>query len=260
MPKIIDLELHKNIHAGRREKLRELFINHGLTPFNATQVLEYALGTVIPRIDTNPIAHNLINTFGSLEAVLEAHPDKLQEIKGVGPQASVFLSFLRQFVTYYTIQKQETTSLKNHQEAVEYLAPIMQTFSIEEFMLLCLDKNCNIQLQKQISGTLSQVDINIRNVVDEILRVKVNSVIFAHNHIDGSVNPSTSDIAFTRTMVNVLAPLEINVADHLIFAKGDESKVFSFAETKVGKFSLLELFKKEQKSFLQSRGWEKHLE
>ena len=66
MAKIKDLETDKQIHHGRREKLRALFLKYGLESFNEVQVIEFALGLSIPRIDTNPAAHRLINKFGSL--------------------------------------------------------------------------------------------------------------------------------------------------------------------------------------------------
>jgi len=250
MPKIKDEETDKQIHHGRREKLRASFLKYGLETFNQTQVIEFALGIAIPRIDTNPTAHRLMNRFGSLDGIIEAHPDKLQEVPGVGTQAAYFLSFLRQFVTYATKAKQTATHLRNHHEVVNYLAPVMQTYSTEEFTLLCLDKNGKILLQEQIHGNMNRVDINLRELVDIILRVKASGIIIAHNHIDGGTNPSECDIAFTRIIVNILAPLEINVIDHLIFGKGDQEKIFSFAT------ALLPLFKKEQKSYANSRDWE----
>ena len=251
MAKIKDPKTDEQIHHGRREKLRNLFISHGLETFNETQVLEYALGLTIPRIDTNPTAHRLINMFGSLEGVIEAHPDKLQEVQGLGERAAVFLSFLRQFVTYYTKRKNSAVSLKTHNAIINHLAPIMQTFSIEEFILICLDKNGKILLQEQTSGTLNHVDVNIRNLVDMILRVKATSVIFSHNHIDGNINPSNDDIAFTRTMINILAPLEINVIDHLIFGK-DNTEHFSFAKNPIGNSTILQLFKQEYYEFTKT--------
>jgi len=256
LPKIIDLDTDEKIHHGRREKLRRRFMEHGLESFNETEVLEYSLGLAIPRIDTNPTAHRLVKMFGSLEGVIEAHPKKLQEVGGIGPQAAIFLSFQRQFLTYYAKRKQDVTFLKNHEAVVNYLSPIMQTFSKEEFLLVCLDRNGKILLQEQISGGLGHVDISIRNVIDMILRVKASAVIFAHNHIDGGINPSNSDILFTRTMVNMLAPMEINLIDHLIFGK-DKEEFFSFSqEQSFGNKSMLELFKKEQKGYALSRDWQ----
>jgi DNA repair protein RadC len=64
----------ENLHTGHRERLRKHFQEEGLDTFEDHQILELLLFHVIPRGDTNPIAHRLIKKFGSFSAVLEADP------------------------------------------------------------------------------------------------------------------------------------------------------------------------------------------
>jgi len=253
MPKIKDTAVDKQIHHGRREKLRKSFLDFGLVSFNETQVLEYALGLAIPRLDTNPTAHRLINTFGSLNGVIDAHPDKLREISGIGEQAAIFLNFLKQFVTYYQRKaRDERAKITTPAQAIEYLREVMKTYSTEQFVLLCLDKSGAIILeQTTTSGDLDKVDINLRQIVDIALRVKTASVIIAHNHLGENANPSDADIMLTRWLVNIFTPLSIKVIDHIIFsAKGS---VYSFNEHK-----LIGIFAKEHKSFALSRDFEEY--
>jgi len=253
MAKIKDEQTDKQIHHGRREKLRKSFLDFGLVSFNETQVLEYALGLAIPRLDTNPTAHRLMNTFGSLTGVIDAHPDKLQEVSGIGEQAAIFLNFLKQFVTYYQRKARDTnTKITTPAQAIEYLREVMKTYSTEQFVLLCLDKSGAIILeQTTTSGDLDKVDINLRQIVDIALRVKTASVIIAHNHLGENANPSDADIMLTRWLVNIFTPLSIKVIDHIIFAKA--GTVYSFHEHK-----LLEIFKREYKSFAVSKDYEEY--
>ncbi|MCL2755457.1 MAG: hypothetical protein FWE45_00175 [Firmicutes bacterium] len=251
MAKIKDEKTDSEIHHGRRRKLRDLFVEHGLETFNETQVLEYALGLCIPRIDTNPTAHRLINKFGSLSGVIEAHPEKLQEVGGVGENTAVFLSFLRQFVTYATKRKNRKEQINNTQNAVEYLQPIMQTYSSEEFILVCLDKAGKIILQEQVEGNIHKVDLDLREIMDAVLRVKAAAVVVSHNHVSESVTPSDADILLTRSLVNLFTPLQIHVLDHLIFGK---EEYYSFKSS-----GLLDIFRREHKSFQISRDWEEIL-
>ena len=55
-------------HDGHRQRLKERFRSGGLDNFTDVQVLELALFYCIPRRDTNPIAHALIEHFGSLSS------------------------------------------------------------------------------------------------------------------------------------------------------------------------------------------------
>ena len=253
MAKIVDKEIDMQIHAGRREKLRQLFLKYGLQSFNETQILEYALGLCIPRIDTNPTAHRLINTFGSLHGVIDAHPDKLREVAGIGESAAIFLNFLKQFITYYQNSIKDTKiKIKKPSEAINHLREVMKTYSTEQFVLICLDKSGAIILeQTTTTGDLDKVEINLREIVDIVLRVKTASVLIAHNHLDNDVTPSSADILLTRYLVNIFIPLGVDVMDHIVF--GSEGASYSFHEQKV-----LDIFKREHKSFAINKDYEEY--
>ena len=77
------------VHDGHRERLKERFIEHGLTSFNELNALEMLLFYAIPRKDTNPIAHALLDRFGSLNAVFDASVRELCEVEGIGQNAAV---------------------------------------------------------------------------------------------------------------------------------------------------------------------------
>ncbi|MCL2570280.1 MAG: hypothetical protein FWE16_03685 [Firmicutes bacterium] len=241
MPKIKDERTLSEIHKGRRKKLRDTFDKFGLETFNETQVLEFALGFVVPRMDTNPMAHRLINQFGSLNGVISAHPTKLEMIDGIGEQSSFFLHFLKQFVTYSVNKELDSITIRSPKEAETYLAKLLATYETEVFIILCLGMRGEILLQEKVVGGLDSIGIDIREILDTILRVKTVRILLAHNHLDGGVSPSSADLRVTRTLVNLLFPLGIDVMDHMIF--GDNAK-FSFSET-----GIIEKFRKEYKEF-----------
>ena len=60
------------VHDGHRERKREQFLRHGADSFADHELLELLLYSAVPRRDTNPLAHDLINYFGSLHAVFSA--------------------------------------------------------------------------------------------------------------------------------------------------------------------------------------------
>ena len=68
----------KNTHEKHRERVRENFMKYGLETFQPHNVLEFLLFYSIPVKDTNKIAHNLINRFGSLSEVFDA--DRIPEL------------------------------------------------------------------------------------------------------------------------------------------------------------------------------------
>lgn len=73
----------KNIHAGHRERLVNRYLRYGARVFTSVQLLEILLFSALPRIDTNIIAHRLINRFGSINAVLNASENELCSVCGI---------------------------------------------------------------------------------------------------------------------------------------------------------------------------------
>ena len=82
------------IHDGHREKMRRRFLSGGLEQFADHEALELLLYYAIPRRDTNPIAHALIDRYGSLSAVLAAPVEDLQKVEGIGESAAILLKLV----------------------------------------------------------------------------------------------------------------------------------------------------------------------
>ena len=74
-------EANKSIHEEHRKRMKEIFTNNGLSAFSDVQKIEFILYFAIPRKDTNPIAHNLLDAFGSFDKVLEAPIENLKQLK-----------------------------------------------------------------------------------------------------------------------------------------------------------------------------------
>ena len=79
---------------GHRERVKRRFLTEDLERFEAHNALEFLLFYGLPRIDTNGIAHRLIDRFGSFSEVLEAPLDELASVDGVGDNAAIFLKLI----------------------------------------------------------------------------------------------------------------------------------------------------------------------
>lgn len=94
-----------SIHDGHRQRLKQRFLEEGLESFTDIQVLELLLFFSVPRQDTNPIAHALLDHFGSLYQVLEAPVEELRKVKGVGEQSALLLSLMNDVARYYQVDR-----------------------------------------------------------------------------------------------------------------------------------------------------------
>lgn len=75
------------------------------------------------------------------------------------------------------------------------------------------------------SGTASVVEFSIRDLIQTVLSVGSRSILLMHNHPSGDVTPSQADIIQTKSILQVLKPLQIVLHDHIIYT---ERENFSF--------------------------------
>ena len=83
------------LHDGHRQRKRQQFLSHGPQSMADHELLELALFYAIPRRDTNETAHRLLDRFGSLDRVLSAPEQELEQVEGVGQNAAVLLRLRR---------------------------------------------------------------------------------------------------------------------------------------------------------------------
>ena len=225
------------IHDGHRQRLKDRFLREGLDNFDDLYVLELLLYYAIPQKDTNPIAHELLNHFGSLTAVFEATPEELQRVPGIGKNAATFLSLIPQVGRYYQIKRAEPGGiLRTIEQCGNYLVPYFYGRENETVFLLCLDAKCKVLGCKLVGeGSVNSAGVPIRRIVELALAANATKVIIAHNHPSGLAIPSTDDIQTTHTVAKALYTVDIVLEDHLIFSNMDyvslkESRYIDFRD------------------------------
>lgn len=210
----------ENLHGGHRQRLKNRFLEEGLEHFDDHQVLELLLFYCIPRQDTNPIAHALLDHFGSLSQVMEAPPSELQKIPGMGEASAAFLSLINAFTRYYQVNRASSLVILNTLEQCgSYLMPFFYGRRNETVYLLCLDAKCKVLCCKEIGeGSVNSASVPIRRIVEMALGANATSAILAHNHPSGLAFPSDEDQLTTRQLAIALAAVDITLVDHMIIA------------------------------------------
>ena len=215
--------MSQSIHTGHRQRMKERFLSEGLDHFTDIQVLELILFYCIPQKDTNPIAHALLNHFGSLSQVLEASPAELQKVKGIGENTATFLHLITQVGRYYLVDRVQRLEILPTIEACgNYLVPRFFGRKVETVFLLCLDAKCKVLCCKEMGeGSVNSAGISIRRIVETALGANATSVVLAHNHPSGMALPSAEDIQTTRRVAAALNTVDILLADHIVVADDD---------------------------------------
>ncbi len=212
-----------SVHQGHRARVKARFSKEGLDGFNEHQVLELLLFYAIPQRDTNEIAHNLLNRFGSLPQVIDAPVKELKKVEGMGENAAVFISLMKQLERYYHVNRAQKADILNSlDQCGEYLVPFFNGLTNETVYLLCLDAKRKVISCRAIDeGGVNSTGVSIRKIVDIALTENATSVILAHNHTSGVAVPSTEDVQATYQIAKALQFVDVTLMDHIVVADGD---------------------------------------
>ncbi len=210
-------------HDGHRKRLKARFIKSGLDDFEPHNVLELLLFYSVPRKDTNPLAHKLINRFGSLSGVFDAKPEELMKVDGITENTAVLISMIPQVARKYLEDKAETfNSVSGFADVGAFLMPKFIGRTVETIMLASLDnKNRIVSCSIVAEGESDKANVSKRKVMEEAIRVGATRVILAHNHPHGFAMPSSEDVFLTEEIYALLKSVGIELVDHLVFADDD---------------------------------------
>jgi len=103
------IRMADNAHIGHRERLRQRFLEDDA--LDEETILELLLCYAIPQRDVRPLAHDLIASYGSLDALLNTDPNDLCHFPGV-KQATAALVHLVWWIrdNVPTVRQQEATN------------------------------------------------------------------------------------------------------------------------------------------------------
>ena len=211
------------IHDGHREKMRQRFLKGGLDSFADHEALELLLYYAIPRRDTNPIAHALMERYGSLSAVLTAPVEDLQKVEGIGESAAILLKLAPQLYRKAKLSDAEQETVLSSVERVgAYLLERFAGEKNEVVYQLCLDRKGRLLACKKLGeGGIASADLDVRRLVENAILTGASAVILSHNHPSGVALPSENDRAVTLWVREALNTIDIRLLDHIIVADGD---------------------------------------
>ncbi len=217
----------KNLHAGHRERLRERFVQSGLDDFARHEVIELLLTYTIPRQDVNQTAHTLIDRFGSVAGVLDALPEELQEVEGVGPKTIVFFKLLPATYRRYVTEKCAAGEPMDTVAKVgDYLHALYTGVTVERVYLLLFDNSMRlIECRLMCEGSVNCSHVTVRCIAEAALTKRAACAVLAHNHPGGMAIPSGTDREVTDVIFNALGILNIPLLEHIIVTENTYSPI-----------------------------------
>lgn len=226
------------VHTGHRTRMKERLLMTDGDGIADHELLEILLYYVIPRRDTNDLAHRLIEEFGSLAGVLEADVNLLCRVDGIKENAALYLKLVGDTARRYTSKKMldgqnVKTVFDTPAKIAAFMIPRYMGISFERVYLLLFDNSMHmLDCYHVCDGSVTGAALSIRRIAERAFRKGAAAAILTHNHPGGTTSPSADDVRLTRHLDEALRLMEIPLLEHYIFADCKYAPIMSAHCTK----------------------------
>lgn len=211
----------KNYHTGHRDRLRKRYLENGVDALAEHEILELILFYSIPRVDTKPIAHRLIDIYGSLGAVLGASHESLVA-NGLTSSCAAHLKIINDAFSWISHKSIISTKAIGYNEMGKIFADELKNDKTERVVMLMLDSKDRIMgLETVCEGSFTSARFNTRHIAELCMLRQAAKIAFAHNHPAGNLDISMNDHAANHTIMNLCSYLDVQMLEHYIVV-GDQ--------------------------------------
>ena len=217
-----------SVHIGHRKRMKAKFALHGTDIFDTHELLEMLLYTVIPYRDTNPIAHELLARFDTLDGIAGAEETALATTPGIGERTAHFLSevFAAGEEIFFPAEDAGREEL-TYRRAEEYLCSLLGNAHTYRTVMISLDNRlCRIATDVIADEDFGRGRADVRHFASLAIERHASAVILAHTHPYGPLYPSENDYVRGHLVGETLAVSSIPLLEHYILS-GDKCIAFS---------------------------------
>ena len=209
----------KDQPAGERP--RERLVARGPDALTHAELVAILLRTGLQGANVVQVAQNILQKFGSLNALALATVDELKLIPGVGPdKAATLVAAFALARRMEQERREESPVLDNPATVVGFMRETNRLLSVESFQALLLNTRKRLIRVEEISeGTLDTILVHPREVFRAAIVANAAGIVLVHNHPSGDPTPSEADIKVTRDLIRAGQLLKIEVVDHVIIGR-----------------------------------------
>ena len=186
------------------------------------ELLEMLLYTVIPRCNTNEVAHALLKRFQTLNGVFEASIADLMQVDGIGKNSAIQIKLINTLIRREELERRvPVKQFLKEQDVIDYMQPLFSHIDIEQLYMLCFDNAAHLLSCNMIAeGTVNAVAVNSQTMLHIAAVNKAAWVVLGHNHPHGLACPTMEDHTCTQKYANILEYAGIHLVEHFVFADG----------------------------------------
>jgi len=199
------------IHLAHRDPSR----------LGVVELLTLILGGHQDSTSSMRLAATLLNHFGGLDALAQAHPTQLCEVPGIGQTRALRLfAALRLSRQLGSLHSATNTPVRCADDALAILQPRLRALDSEELHGLYLNRALRpITVLPLTRGSDRYTVVDSRQIFRPAVHLSASAVILAHNHPSGQARPSLQDVQVTQQVAQAGQLLGIVLLDHLIITQ-----------------------------------------
>ena len=210
----------KDLPADQRP--REKLLARGAGALADAELLALLLRTGYKGRGVVAMAQDVLGACGGFAGLLNADPDRLKSLKGLGPAKRAELLAVMEVARRALAQQlAQAPVFDSPQRVKDYLGLQLAGRTQEVFAVLFLDgQHRMLRLEEMFHGTLMQTSVYPREVLKRALALNAGAVVLAHNHPSGVAEPSRADTYLTQTLKTALKMIDVQVLDHIVVGQG----------------------------------------
>ncbi|KKQ61080.1 MAG: hypothetical protein US81_C0010G0009 [Parcubacteria group bacterium GW2011_GWE2_38_18] len=216
----------------KHERPREKLIEKGVVNLHDNELVAILLGTGRAGKNVLDMASEILGKFPK-KRLLSLGYKELSKIKGIGPgKACSMLAAFELTKRALEVEDNNLPVIDNAKEAVAHLQELRNAKK-EHLVVLYLNARNQLVHKETISiGTLSENLVHPREVFKPAIDCLAASIIVAHNHPSGDMEPSQADIEMTKKLVHAGKILDITVNDHVVMTDRGQISIINIINSK----------------------------
>ncbi len=213
------------------ERPRERLVARGPDALTHAELIAILLRTGLKGVNVVQVGQNLLQKFGSLNALALASVDEIRKIPGIGrDKAATLVAAFALARRMEQERREESPVLDNPETVVSFIRESNRLKSVEAFQVLLLNTRKKLIRVEEISeGTLDTLLVHPRDVFRAAITANAAGIVLVHNHPSGDPTPSDADIKVTRDLIRAGQLLKIEVVDHIIIGRASAQRTKDYS-------------------------------
>jgi len=213
------------------ERPRERLVARGPDALTHAELIAILLRTGLKGVNVVQVGQNLLQKFGSLNALAQASVDEVRTIPGIGrDKAATLVAAFALARRMEQERREDSPVLDNPATVVDYMRESNRLRNVESFQVLLLNTRKRlIRVEEIAEGTLDTLLVHPREVFRAAIVANAAGIVLVHNHPSGDPAPSEADIKVTRDLIRAGQLLKIEVVDHVIIGRATAERAKDYS-------------------------------